>query len=100
MWPLMSAPESGSSDFRTARADFWCIRCRGAAVCALNVSSRNVTPTPFVPPTSFSVAGVHGFAFHHLGKQSQPDADDFTFFCQTGDRLFDEVFCSFVVSLI
>ena len=27
---------------------------------ALNVSSRKVTPTPSVPPTSFSVAGVHG----------------------------------------
>ena len=35
----------------------------GGAVAALNVSSRNVKPTPSVPPTSLSVAGVHDLPF-------------------------------------
>ncbi len=63
MWPLMSVPASGSRALRTARAAFWWSRCCGGAVAAPNVSSRNVTPTPSVPPTSSSVAGVHGLPF-------------------------------------
>ena len=39
---------SGGSDAREERS------------AALKVSSRNVTPTPSVPPTSLSVAGVQG----------------------------------------
>ena len=35
----------------------------GGAVDALNVSSKNVTPTPFVPPTSFNEATVHALPF-------------------------------------
>ena len=35
----------------------------GDAVDELKVSSRNVTPTPAVPPTSLSVVGVHSLAF-------------------------------------
>ena len=31
------------------------------------------------------------FALHHLGKQRQTNADDFTLFCQTCDYLFEEV---------
>ena len=32
-------------------------------MAALNVSSRNVTPTPSVPPTAFREAGVHALPF-------------------------------------
>ena len=45
---------------RTACAAFWCRRCSGGRGAA-KVSSRNVTPTPSVPPTSRKVAGVQGF---------------------------------------
>ena len=45
-WPL-----SGDSGVRAERC------------AALNVSSRKVTPTPSVPPTSLSVAGVHALPF-------------------------------------
>ena len=57
---------------------------------ALNVSSRNVTPTPFVPPTCLSVAGCPRLALHHLGEQGQTDTDDFAVFSQTSDRLRDK----------
>ena len=58
--PLDVRAASGSRAFSTARAAFWWSRCSGGPGRELNVSSRNVTPTPSVPPTSFSVAGVHG----------------------------------------
>lgn len=35
----------------------------GGAVAALKASSKNVTPTPWVPPTAFSVAGAHRLPF-------------------------------------
>ena len=36
----------------------------------MNVSSRNVTPTPAAPPTSRRVAGVHGFPFTISAKRA------------------------------
>ena len=43
-----------------------------------------------VPPTSWSVAGVQRFAFHHLGEQSQADRDDLPVLGQPGNRLIQK----------
>ncbi len=70
MCPLMSVPASGSRAVRTARAAFWWKRCSGGAVEALRLSSRNVTPTPSVPPTFRKLAGVQGLPFIISAKRA------------------------------
>ena len=83
MWPLMSVPASGSRAFRTALAAFWCKRCSGGAAAALKVSSRKATPTPSVPPTSFSVAGVHGLPLTISANRASRTRDDLAVLRQT-----------------
>src|SRR5438270_232014 len=72
MWPLMSLPVSGNSTFRSARAAFWWYRCSGGAVAALNVSSRNVAPTPSVPPAVALPQGLHQFGVRFFLPGVQP----------------------------
>ena len=90
--PLMSAFDSGKRAFRTACAAFWWYRWFGLDRGELKVSSRNVTPTPSIPPTSRRVAGVHGLALDHLGEEGQPHRDDPPVLGQPGDRLVEEGF--------
>ena len=61
-------------------------------MAALKVSSRNVTPTPSVPPTAFERGRRPRLAFHHLGKQGQPHGNDFAFLGKPGHGLFEELF--------
>ena len=58
---------------------------------ALNVSSRNVTPTPFGAAHFLERGRCPRLALHHLGEQGQADGDDLAFFGQPGDRLLEEV---------
>ena len=58
---------------------------------ALNVSSRNVTPTPSVPPTSLSVAGVQGLPFTISANRASRTRDDLAVFGQARTLLDPEM---------
>jgi hypothetical protein len=58
MWPLMSWLDPSKSAPSTDRAALWCKRYRGFALEEAKVCSKKATPTPFVPPTSLSAAGI------------------------------------------
>ena len=73
--PLMSVPASGSRALRTTCAAFWCRRCSGGAVAALKVSSRNVRPTPSVPPDLPQGRRGPRLRLDHLGEQGQAYRD-------------------------
>ena len=60
--------------------------------CALKVSSRKVTPTPSVPPTSLSVAGVQGFPFTISAKRAQSHGDDLPVLGESANRLIQKCF--------
>ena len=62
----------------------------GRAVGALKVSSRKVTPTPSVPPTSSSVAGVQGFPLTISANRAKPHRDDLAVLGKPGNRLIQE----------
>ena len=81
----------GQRAFSTAWAAFWWRRCSGLAVRALKVSSRNVTPTPSVPPISSQRRRRPDLSLDHLGKQSQPDRDDLAVLGQSRNGLIQKV---------
>ncbi len=60
MWPLMSVPDFGQQGLQHRPGGLLVQAMLRRGGRGANVSSRKVTPTPSVPPTSFSVAGVHG----------------------------------------
>ena len=80
----------GSRAFSTAWAAFWCRRCLGLACGEPKVSSRKVTPTPSVPPTSCNVAGVHGFPLTISANSASRTEIDLAVLGQPGDRLIQE----------
>ena len=86
----MSVPVSGSRAFSTAWAAFWCRRCLGLAWGEAKVSSRKVTPTPSVPPTSRKRRRGPRLPLDHLGEQRQPHRDDLAVLGQPGDGLVQE----------
>ena len=55
-------------------------------MAALNVSSRNVTPTPSVPPTAFREAGVHALPFIISANRASRTRDDLAFLGQARTR--------------
>ena len=74
----------------TACAAFWCRRCFGFACGEAKVSSRKVTPTPSVPPTSRKRRRGPGPSLHHLGEQGEPNRDHLAVLGKIGYRLIQE----------
>ena len=95
MLPLMSVPCSGSRAFRTARAACWCRRFLGLATAELNVSSRNVTPTPCGAADLFQGGGGPRPALDHFRKQGQANRNDPAILGQSLHRLVEERFLLF-----
>ena len=95
----MSVPASGKQGLQDGPGRLLVIAdVRAGAVAALKVSSRNVTPTPSVPPTSFSVAGVHGLPFIISANRASRTQMTLPSWASPATAWFRNSFCSLVVS--
>ncbi len=56
----------------------------------LNVSSKNVTPTPSVPPTSRKAAGVQGFPLTISANKARRTEMTLPSSARSGDRLIEK----------
>ena len=88
--PLDVGAGLGQESFENRLGCFLVKRCSGGAVEALKVSSRNVSPTPWVPPTSLQRGRSPRLSLHHLGEERQSHGDDFAFLGKTCDGLIQE----------